>query len=163
MSKTGSTEERKKIISIHLLYEIDMLRLSHHILHGGIPLPLLSQAVANLAIEGFCLHARNLVDFFADNRPLGSKDAVARHFTAEGYRPFKGNDVKKNGLYAKINKQIVHLTYDRTDDSRLKIGPKDREQLRGLIEDEIVEFSKWLRAPYDEVWSQALALRAAGI
>lgn len=154
-------EKRKEVISIHLFYEIEMLRRSHHILQGGMPLPLLSPVVANLAIEGFCLHARNLIDFFADDRPPGAKSAVARHFTISDYCPFNGNEVKKDVLYGKINKQIVHLTYDRTDDSNLKIGPKDREQLRSLIESEILEFEKCLRPPYDRVWRQALAQRAA--
>ena len=84
---------------------------------------------------------------------------MARQFTVDGYNPFNGTELKKNGLYGKINKQIVHLTYDRTDDQNLKIGPKDRQQLRGLIESEIIEFAKWLRPPDDEVWSHAMAQR----
>jgi hypothetical protein len=155
VSKTGTLDDRKKIIAEHLPYEVNMLRLSHYILLGGIPQPLLSPGVANLAIEGFCTHARNLIDFFADQSPARGKDAVARHFTNGSYSPFNGKDVKKEGLYGRINKQIMHLTYDRTDDPNLKIGPNDREQLRHLIENEIIEFQKYLREPYDVIWREA--------
>ncbi len=67
--------------------------------------------------------------------------------------------MKKNGFYVKINKQIVHLTYDRTEDPGEKIGPEDREELRALIENEILEFEKWLRPPYEEVWRKVTAQR----
>lgn len=147
MSKTGTLADRQKIISEHFPYEINMCFGSYEVLKVQ-----QTQFVVNLSIEGFCLHARNLIDFFWDDAPANSKDAVARHFTNTSYLPFDGADPKKDGLYGKINKQIMHLTYDRTDDPTRKIGAEDRRRIRRLIYDEILRFQVQLRSPYVETW-----------
>src|SRR5271156_270235 len=151
MSKTGGMPEREQIVSVDLPYEITMLRVIYQRLQFEFDL----QTTANLFIEGFSLHARNLIDFFWDNRPPNSKDAVARHFTDKSYCPFNGIDPKTNGAYAKINKQISHLTYDRTDIEQNKLGPQDRKTLFAMIESEIQNFTCHARAPYKELWQQA--------
>jgi hypothetical protein len=151
MSKTGGMLERKGIISKRLPYEITMLRDIYRRLQFGFDL----QSTANLFIEGFALHARNLIDFFWDDLPLNAKDAVARHFTDELYSPFNGINPKSNGVYAKINKQISHVTYDRTDNEKEKLGQQDREILLDMIEKEIYNFACHVRPPYKELWQQA--------
>jgi hypothetical protein len=81
--------------------------------------------------ECFCLHARNLINFFWEDKPPNAKDAVARHFTDASYNPFGGicPQEKTRGLYGKLNKQITHITYDRTNDEAEKLGSDDREFL----------------------------------
>jgi hypothetical protein len=86
MSKTGTMADRNKILSEHLLYERNMLHYSYKSLQN----PPSEQAAYNVLTECFCLHARNLIDFFWENKPLGAKDAVARHFTDNSYNPFEG-------------------------------------------------------------------------
>ena len=125
MSKTGGMPERKEVFSTHLDYEITMLRLIYRRLQFEFDL----QSTANLFIEGFALHARNLINFFWDDLPANSKDPVARHFTDKSYCPFGGVDPKTNGVCAKINKQISHITYDRTDLDQNQLGLKDRKAL----------------------------------
>ena len=50
----------KKIIDGHLPYEVDMMRDAHIRLANGIE----DSNVKNAYIEVFCIHARNLIDFF---------------------------------------------------------------------------------------------------
>jgi hypothetical protein len=150
MSKTGGMPERKEIVCVDLPYEIRMLRAIYQRLQCGFDL----QTTANLFIEGFALHARNLIDFFWDNKPLKSKNAVARHFTDKCYSPFNGVDPKTNGVYGKINKQIAHITYDRTDIDQNKLGIQDRKTLFEMIEGEIENFANHVRAPYKELWQK---------
>jgi hypothetical protein len=117
------------------------------------------QTTANVFIEGFALHARNLIDFFWKNLPPKAKDAVGRHFTDESYSPFNDVDPTRNDGYAKINKQISHVTYDRVDKNEDKLGPEDRKMLFDMIESEIQNFTNHVRAPYKELWQQAALAR----
>jgi hypothetical protein len=57
---------------------------------------------------------------------------------------------KTRGLYGKLNKQITHITYDRTNDEVEKLGSDDREFLYNMIEEEIENFGKHIREPYTE-------------
>ena len=54
MSKTGALADREEILTRHLPYEIEMLRLIHETLHQPYP----GDAMANSLIECFCIHAR---------------------------------------------------------------------------------------------------------
>jgi hypothetical protein len=149
MSRTGTREDREKMLCKHLPYEIEMLRFAHKMLQE----PHHDKMIANSLIECFCIHARNLIDFFYEDKPDNAKDAVARHFTdRSSYCPFAGKSPKEPGalgrLYAKVNKQITHITYDRTDIDTEKIGPEDRRDLRDLIENEINNFRDHIRTPY---------------
>jgi len=147
MSKTGTTAQRHKILCKHILYEIQMFRYSRKMWRTLPP----NQAEVNLLIECFCLHARNLIDFFWKGERPGAKNAVARHFTDnDNYTPFGGicPQKKTEGLYGKLNKQISHITYDRTDEDAKKLNPDNREFLYKMIEDEIENFRTHIREPY---------------
>jgi hypothetical protein len=140
--------DRNSIISTHLPYEIDMLRYAYQRLLDFVP-----QEEGNAFIECFCVHARNLLDFFWDETPKRKNYAVARHFTSPSYKPFEDlSPKKKNGLYGKLHDQIVHLTYGRTDDSSARIGHDARVSLRELIEREIDNFSSHIETPYRDLW-----------
>jgi hypothetical protein len=142
--------QKDKIISEMLPYEIDMLRHSYRRLQS----PLHDQADVNAFIECFCVHARNLLDFFWDAKPKQKKHAVARHFIAGCYHPFERVSPKTNGLYGKLNDQIAHITYGRTDVMEEKIGPVERAYLKDLVEKQIENFSRHIDPLYLHLWKR---------
>ena len=71
----------------------------------------------NFAIEVFALHLRNLLDFFAP-RSERKTDATARCFHAEWAKPELNVYLAEARWMA--DKQIAHLTTDRTADSDMK-------------------------------------------
>jgi hypothetical protein len=71
----------------------------------------------NFAIEVFALHLRNLLDFFAP-RSARPTDACAHHFYP-GWEPPKPNIYLDEARWM-ADKQVAHLTTDRTDDIDLK-------------------------------------------
>jgi hypothetical protein len=79
---------KDKIISEMLPYEIDLLRYAYRRLQSASH----GQSTLNVLIECFCLHARNLLEFFS-GRPR-SNYAVAREFTRASYKPFGGASPK---------------------------------------------------------------------
>jgi hypothetical protein len=138
---------KNDIISEHLPYEIHMLRHAYDKLQSSSH----GQATDNGLIECFCLHARNLLDFFRDQKH--SNYAVAREFTTASYNPFDGTNPKSSGgLYGKLNDQITHLSYRRTNNPAAKIGPDERVFLKNLIEKEIDNFSNHVDGAYRPLW-----------
>jgi len=150
MSKTGTLADREEILGVHLPYEIEMLRFAHSMLQE----PSRDRKMANSLIECFCVHARNLIDFFYGDKKDGHNTVVARHFTDRAsYRNFDGSFGKNRGplydLYVKLNKQITHITYDRTGITDAdKIGTQDRKDIRDLLEKEIDNFRDALKSVY---------------
>jgi hypothetical protein len=146
MSKKGTMDKRNEIISVRVPYEIKMMKYTYEQLQS----PALNSPADWVLIECFCLHVRNLIDFFWKDEPLNSKNAVARHFTHatdQCYSPFAGICPKK-GIYGKINKQIAHVTYDSTEIEAEKIGPDDRKTLYDLVVKEIHNFRQHIRPRY---------------
>jgi hypothetical protein len=105
------------IINQHLPYEIDMLRSTY------LQLARIStvdpktetneqKALRFTFIESFCIHARSLLDFFSNN-PGRWRDATAKEFTT-GFAPIDPSKDPLSTIRTKINKQIFHLTKDRT-------------------------------------------------
>src|SRR5438552_3414400 len=85
--------------TIDLPYEIDHLRAAYRLLpRYGSQDPHLK----NLLIEGFWLHARNLIEMF-----LGKRNATDPAHAATGYAPPKQTQL--TDLYKKICIQITHL------------------------------------------------------
>jgi hypothetical protein len=150
MSKNDTKITKEKIISEMLPYEIDMLRHAYQRSQS----PEFEQADINAFIETFCIHARSLIDFFWDRKPKKKNHAIARHFISGPYDPFGGVSPKPNRLYAKLNDQIVHLSYSRTDVMEEKIGPKERLELNNLIEKEIENFGSHIDASYQQLWKR---------
>jgi hypothetical protein len=76
------------IIEEHLPYEIDMLRHTYRqlsVVSKVDPAHETNEQRANRCalIESFCVHARSLIDFFADDKK--GTDAVACEFTDNGF------------------------------------------------------------------------------
>lgn len=133
-----------------LAYEVNMFRHTYNFLH----VPAWSPELANAIIKSFCVHARNLIEFFdqesATPGQARSDYIGAKHF-CNGYIPWT-NGGPSNDLRGRLNRQISHLTYDRTSKEEEKIGAKERAELVELIERELEIFSGCLRKPYVEKW-----------
>jgi len=114
----------------HINYEIQMLQFTFT--------KIQELAVeTNAMIEAFCIHARNLDEFFEEN---GKQDTLkARAFTRDTYAPFP-RDKRRDGLIRKIHKQISHLTRDRVGAE--KIDGKDRLDLLELLLKDVKNFQQ---------------------
>jgi hypothetical protein len=138
-----------EIIGNHLSYEIDMLRSTYKELQARANKPAPKsqdeQTVHNALVEAFCVHARSLLDFFADKRsqgPKGETDAIASDFTTGFVTALNLKKEPLESLRNKLNKQIFHLTTKRTiiDAKKFDVGV-DGVCLLKLIEPEIEKFT----------------------
>lgn len=136
--KKPQPEKIMEFFQRYLHYEVWMLRSTYDLL-----IQSRSDIVINNAlIESFCIHARNLIEFFKNHK---SCDFDPRWFTNNNFR-LKRTFVR-DGLVRKINTQISHLTCERTTEVASKIGPKDRAELLNSIESEL---TRWCNALTDE-------------
>lgn len=116
----------------HLPYELMMLYFTHDSLQG--PLRVLE---ANAFIESFCVHARNLLDFFHNAKYTDQSRLrlTAVHFVVT-QSPFakKKQLGKEIGLlYKKLHDQIFHMG-QRSSRIEGKITPEERQKLFDYIE-----------------------------
>jgi hypothetical protein len=134
------------IIEEHLPYEVDMLRGLYSQFGKVNPsLDEFNQKVQYYAqINSFCVHARALLDFFADIRK-DKTDAIASNFTS-GYKPTFDQTIEPlKSLRTKLNKQIFHLTNDRTIVAAQKFQPStDAQEVMKVIEPAIGHFAACL-------------------
>ena len=136
----------------HLVYEVNMLRATNVCL--STPVEAFGRVVVNALIESFCVHARNLIDFFDQSSETPGKAQHnylgAKHFTT-GYVPW-AEGIPSNDLISRLNKQISHLTYGRTAKDEEKIGDKQRSKLLEILEVELKQFRDCLKDPYAQRW-----------
>jgi hypothetical protein len=145
-----------EMINHQLPYEVDMLRATFSYLSGGAVLRVIfNGGVVNAFIESFCIHARNLIEFFEQQSTTPKNVAGSRHFTLPSYVPFKMRQ-DHAALTHKLNNQITHLTYRRTTKDEEKIGDEDRAVLLQLLELEIERFSTNLRDRYRQQWPERM-------
>lgn len=144
-----SKEGLREAFDVHLMYEIDMLRATYTCLASESLMLLFSDVLKNSLIESFCIHARNLIEFFDEKSATpGQSDGRlgAKHFTTDFTAWDKGGP--SNDLRNRLNKQVSHLTYDRTKSIEEKVGLKESEELMRLLGGEIDRFLGYLREPY---------------
>ena len=58
----------------------------------------LDRAMVDILIELFCIHARNLIEFFLEETltPKGRNAAAgARHYVGRSYTAFEGNNIRE--------------------------------------------------------------------
>ena len=128
---------KDQCISKHLPYEIWMLRWTMHMLQWPWPQPIF-----NAFIESFCIHARNLSEFFS----MAKKDQIRAELFVANYEI--NRDFPKHELIVKISEQITHLQRNRTDDPNAKISDADRKKLFELLEAEVKRFEERLTDAY---------------
>ncbi len=116
----------------HLPYEIRMMRYEYSkmVALNMIPKAPSVELEMNSAIEGFCLHARNLMEFFKNK-----SDFDPREFTVRGY-PLNKRFLRDSFL-SKLNAQLTHLSSRRTSDPKEKLHGPDFDELKRAIEAEI--------------------------
>ena len=107
------TKDRRRKVSHHLHYEMNMLQdLREELLSGTIH----REVIRNALLEAFGIHARALRDFFYNNR--GKEDDVfAWEFTPCPYSWQKQPDPKLQRAINRVNKEFAHLTYERLNRS----------------------------------------------
>ncbi len=129
------------IIDEHLPYEIDMLRDTYSAL-AATPAP--TGVCKHALIKSFCVHARSLIAFFAKT-PCRKGDAVAGDFTAGFVERLDPCTEPLKSLWTKLNKQIFHLTKDRTILDSDKFDPgTDGTKILQEIERELLKFRNCL-------------------
>jgi hypothetical protein len=143
----------RSIIVEHLPYEIDMLRSCFQKLKALADVDPASETQEKRIcrcslIEAFCVHARSLLNFFADTKRTNQTDAIASDFTT-GYDP--AFDLTLNPLRTKLNKQLFHLTTDRTTVTAEKFDVgKDGLELLKYIEPAIKRFTNRLTPDFQD-------------
>jgi hypothetical protein len=131
MAKINATDQ--DILGHHLPYEFEMLQGTYLALEKGGH----DTIIANALIESFCIHARQLVEFF--NNQQGRR---ATEFTGGNYVAAHLGSLGDTAT--KLNTQIAHLTGQRTTDDTKKIGPDDRRKLLTALEREAQNFAAHL-------------------
>jgi hypothetical protein len=124
-----------------------MMRQSYLELKAG----AFNQYARNVQIEVYHLHARNLIEFFKNKDPC---DVDPRRFTLQGYEP-DGNFID-NELEKKINRQISHLTAQRTTDTQEKLGPDQWSRIEASIEKQVTRFDAALTEQAREFWNKGI-------
>ena len=122
----------------HLPYELLMLYFTHDSLQR--PVHVLA---ANSFIESFCVHTRNLLDFFYN---VKYADQSRLRLTAVHFVPPESLFAKKRKfgkeigtLYKKLHDQIFHMG-QRSSLIEEKISPEERQKLYYFIENTWTSF-----------------------
>ena len=130
-----------------LVYTFEKLLLVEHLVESS-----LQAGQVNALIEAFCIHARNLDEFFQGS---GRGDTLmAETFAASEYTPLM-SDRERKDLVRKINKQISHLTEQRTSEAEEKIGTADRAKLFYILIAEADNFTRHLQPHLRRAWKYA--------
>jgi hypothetical protein len=137
------TTREQELIGEHLDYEIKMLHETRKALMGE---PVPTGIIANALMESFAIHARNLNEFFFENSRLKASDFAIGDYK----KPENPHDRKL--LFDKINKQIAHLTKDRTSKPDEKIGTADRDEMYSWIFAFLEHFGKHVRPELRSFW-----------
>lgn len=110
------TREQLVDASSHVRYEMDMLLATACLLSKA---PGRPKAVGYAFLEAFLVHARNLIEFFHQDKPNKKYPLDVRAFD---YAPkWKTNDVKRlarrlyRSHHGEISKRMSHLTLKRTE------------------------------------------------
>ena len=155
-----------QIAKEHLPYEIDMLRGTFQLLKeidatGGVAeTDLAKQLFRNAFIESFCVHARSLLDFFS-NRRIAPTDAIAGDFAAFT-TSLKPMEEPLKTIRTKLNKEIFHLTKNRTITKKFDVGIDGVEILK-MIKSEIEQFRAGLSAEYQPFECKIAPVEIAGL
>jgi hypothetical protein len=127
----------------HLPYEIEMMRDAIHALATR---DKLSWFEKNAFIETFCLHARNLIEFFERRGDYGP------HSFTDAAKFNLNSGVLSVRTLRRINQQISHLNKRRTDDARQKINGDRLNEMHRAIEAEIERFVQHLKPEWQGMW-----------
>lgn len=144
MPKSLDPAYLKELFEHHLPYEIGMMRYAYTVLATPI-----GQLAVNVHIEAFCLHVRNLLEFFESDK----KYSVGA-FVAPGWKRFDGVTSRQlSRMRSLLNNQISHLAVDqRTADPVKKIGHAERQAMLVMIETELERLRHGLAPGWVASW-----------
>jgi hypothetical protein len=137
----------------HLFYEVWMLGSTLKKLKAG---DFPDRKTANALIESFCIHARNLNEFFLEN---GKDDTLKASSFATTRYAVPENTAERRSIFAKINKQISHLTEARTTVEKDMIGAQERDAMYSILYDDLDEFDRHLKPDLRPAWKIEFAER----
>jgi hypothetical protein len=145
--ETPALEQLQSLLNRHVTYELNMLIRTHGILIGiG-----LEPTVGNALIESFCVHARNLDEFFQSSGVWPRLKASS--FTTD-YKP--GRSLTK-ALKTRMNQQITHLSLARTHDPEKLINPTEQHQMFLMLVTEAAHFGEHLKPEFQD-WKYRINL-----
>jgi hypothetical protein len=136
---------RDSIVKHHIPYERWMMRESLAAALQGAP----TRFQQNLQVEGFALHARNLIEFLKNGDGCGFNPA---DFTTEGFSVQRR--FIRDTLVNMINRQISHLTDGRTEIQEGKFDESQWRETAQAIEGELDRWIANLSPEWAEKWKQ---------
>jgi hypothetical protein len=129
----------------HLAYELETAATAFWRCRQGLP-----QEFLNVYHESFCLHVRNLLDFFTGK--ASGKYPAAADFVKDpnAYtRPQREHGNEIDTMLGKLNIEISHLNWGRPDDSVDQIGSKEREDMMNVLRREVENWVPHLSEQFD--------------
>jgi hypothetical protein len=145
---SASASPDELLLECHFVYEIKMLQETYQRCWEEVTNDADDERkiLNNALIESFCIHARNLIEFFRDKK-------VRTTYADPTYRAF--SLVQPNTMdtiYERLCAQITHLVYkgthNRTTHALQKINAKDRYEILRILRSEIIEFKGKLVPSY---------------
>src|SRR6266478_3100960 len=145
-----SPSDDELLLKCHFVYELTMLRDTYQRCpkEGTI---INDDIIRNALIESFCVHARNLIEFFE-----GEKNE-SRKYSESAYHPFSTvmSDIRIGVIKKRLNAQITHLiyhgTHKRTINDSEKINDKDRADIYTIVARENTIFKTHLAQGYKHI------------
>src|SRR5438093_2345849 len=129
----------------HLPYELWMMRESLAAARRGAP----TRFMQNLQVEGFAMHARNLIEFLKNGDTCGFNAADFTTDTFSVNRKFM-----LSTLVDMINEQISHLTSDRTENQKEKFDEPEWLETADSIEKEFKRWTTSLSIDWADKWEK---------
>lgn len=125
-------QRQDALVQHHLPYELWMMRESLAAARRGAA----TRFQQNLQVEGFALHARNLIEFLKNGEACGFNPA---DFTTKAFSV--NRSFIRATLVDMINEQISHLTSDRTEKQNEKFDEPEWLETADAIDK---EFKRWI-------------------
>jgi hypothetical protein len=149
IASEGNGREEKEILEEHLPYELDMFEDAFLWLNADEYTEQRKENfLKNAAIESFWVHARNLIEFFAQPKNADAGGTVsAKDFTGTYYP-----NLNMRTLDTEINEQICHLRYDREKSDLQKLSGWDMLRVKQTIDREIKNFEQALTPESRAIW-----------
>ncbi|WP_282949535.1 MULTISPECIES: hypothetical protein [unclassified Sphingopyxis] len=141
--KQATNEE---ILGEHLPYELWMLRETDARLKS----PPEDYVLRNALIEAFCIHARQLLEFFDNKQGKHAKDFTGGNYAAAHLSGLTRSERDK------LNTQIAHVTAKRTINPAEKIGHALRAKLLTALEREAQHFEGELASEFQGMFRAAV-------
>jgi hypothetical protein len=145
-------EKIQEVFDKHVRYEISRLaemydRLLKPELYSQLQ-PCVRDTITDALIVAFCIHAKNLMEFLSYT-PRRDR-ATAEDYAGSDYRRWKiAPRTHAHDLKGKLNNQLSHLSFERTDEPNEKIGIQERKDLVDMLHDELVRWIAQLKPDYD--------------